>query len=488
MKKHLPMSIRVLLLLGFVLPGLTHAQEVCEDGESDDCTAEKKTNNQETDIPPSVKAELDALRAQIEALKEHNDDREMAELEADAETAITREDDDDEKELQSKTFKGGERSLQALNPEISVVGDLFARFVSQGGALNSETARTGFFPRVLGIHFQSNLDPFSFAKMVVGVTPTQVVLGEMYVTWNAVTPWLSLTFGKFHQQFGVVNRWHAPGLDQFAYPLVLQEHFGDPLNQTGVAAVFLMPPMWADVLELEVQITNGQNAKLFSGNFFSIPSGLVHLRSYWDLNRDTYLEFGLSGLVGVNNAWGKPVQEDPVPAQLYDESGNEVTFYDADGNPLPMVTGPGATSVQNDDDWRLSVVGGADLTINWEPVNRAKYKGFTWRTEFLYAYKQVQDDTGGDAVITSFGAYSYMQHKPIRNWIFGVRGDVTQPFVLKNDGKFTWGVVPYITWWQSPWVRFRLEYDHIHWFEGEPEHRAMLQVTFSAGPHKLERY
>jgi hypothetical protein len=248
-----------------------------------------------------------------------------------------------------------------------------------------------------------------------------------------------------------------------------------------------LPSLWAHHLEIEIQITNGQNARLFAGDFFSIPSGLAHLRSYWDLNRNTYLEWGLSGIVGVNNAWGRPSEPETVPVQLYDEDGNAITFYDEDGNPFSVVNAPGDSTIEKEP-WRLTAVGGTDITLNWEPVNQAKYKGLTWRTEALYAYKQVQDDIGGEATITSFGAYSYLQYKPIRNWNFGIRGDVTQPFALGNDGKYTFGAVPYITWWQSPWVRLRLEYDYIHWFEGAPEHRVMFQSTFSAGPHKHERY
>jgi hypothetical protein len=463
-----------LISAALVVPGAAWAQE----------TEPEEPSDTESD---DTRTEIEALKSEIEALKKHNEERELAELQAEAETAITAE--SEEEELTSKTFKGGERSLQALNPEISVVGDLFARFVYRDEEIYSaQGGDTGFFPRVAGIHFQANLDPFSFAKIVIGVSPGGVEFGEGYITWSAVTPWLSLTFGKFHQQFGVVNRWHAPGLDQFAYPLVIAEHFGGPLVQTGLSALILMPPMWADHTELEIQITNGENGKLFAGEFFSIPSGLVHMLSYWDINRDTYLELGLSGLFGVNNTWGEPQQGNPTPVQLYDEEGNPVTFYDENGNPVDVITAAGETSVVNDDDWRLTAVGGADLTLNWEPVNQAKYKGFTWRSEFLYAHKKIKDEAGDGAVVTSWGAYSYMQYKPIRNWIFGVRGDLTQPFKLNNDGEYTWGVVPYITWWQSPWVRLRLEYDHIHWFEGEPEHRLLFQVTLSAGPHKHERY
>ncbi len=459
-----------------------------ESGKAD--TVVNDTDSTDSDIKSDqIAAEMAELKAQVAALQTHNQQRELAELQADAEAAAnSQSDSSDDNELKTKSFKGGERSLQALNPEISVVGDIFAQFVHQDGEVYSAYGRTGFFPRVLGLHLQSNLDPFSFAKMAIGIHPDGIEMGEAYVTWSAVTPWLSLTFGKFHQQFGVVNRWHAPSLDQFGYPLVLAEHFGGSLNQTGVSALFRLPPLWADSLELELQITNGQNGKLFSGNFFSIPSGLVHLKNYWDLNRNTYAELGLSGVIGVNNQVGKTVQSPDSEVQLYDKNGAPVTFYDKDGNPVTVAYTSGESVVQNDKDWRLSVVGGADFTFSWAPVNQSKYKGFTWRTEFLYAYKQIKDSAGQERSIHSWGGYSYVQYKPFRNWIFGVRGDMTTPFELDNKDKYTWAAVPYITWWQSPWVRFRLEYNYINWADAPEEHRAILQMTFSAGPHKHDRY
>ncbi|MBN2576547.1 MAG: hypothetical protein JXP73_18430 [Deltaproteobacteria bacterium] len=440
-------------------------------------------------IPPEVAAELQALKAEVEALQQQAAARELAELKAEAETAITAAPEGDVV-LTNKTFRGGERSLQALNPEISIVGDAFARLVYQDGESYSPAGgHSGFHPRVVGIHFQANLDPFSFAKVVAGLSPAGIELGESYVTWSALLPGLSLTLGKFHQQFGVVNRWHAPGLDQFSYPLMLTEHFAGPLHQTGLGLLATLPALWSDQMDVELQITNGQNANLFAGEFFSVPSGLLHLRNYWDLDRNTYLELGLSGLAGFNNPQGKTVVRD-APGQLYDADGNPVTFYDESGHPVGLVSSA-ESSVVDDDDWRLTAVVGADLTLNWEPLNQAKYRGFTWRSEALYATKQVKSPAGRRDTIRSWGAYSYVEGKPAQNLYLGVRGDLTQVFALDNGTDATWAVVPYVTWWQSPWVRIRLEYDYIDWARSKamaPEHRVLLQTTFSAGPHKHERY
>jgi hypothetical protein len=80
----------------------------------------------------------------------------------------------------------------------------------------------------------------------------------------------------------------------------------------------------------------------------------------------------------------------------------------------------------------------------------------------------------------------------------GVRLDYYQPdeqdyayssHAVAGDGANRWLGSAYVTWWQSPFVKFRLEYNHEDGEDmGEPEDRVMLQCVFAAGPHKHERY
>ena len=46
-----------------------------------------------------------------------------------------------------------------------------------------------------------------------------------------------------------------------------------------------------------------------------------------------------------------------------------------------------------------------------------------------------------------------------------------------------------MTWRQSPFVKYRVEYNHVdgHGME-EPEDILYFQLIFAAGPHKHERY
>ena len=123
---------------------------------------------------------------------------------------------------------GRQRSLQALNPEISVIGDLF------GHVDKNDTDADNFFAREFEISIVSNLDPFSRAKVFLSRheaggefapfaeagDPDDHGAGEGggfaveegYVEWVSLPGGIGLKLGKFFQQFGQLNRWHAHAL------------------------------------------------------------------------------------------------------------------------------------------------------------------------------------------------------------------------------------------------------------------------------------
>lgn len=349
----------------------------------------------------------------------------------------------------SKTFKSGQRSLQALNPEISITGDMFGKYIANKQSFTQDS-RSGVFWRTLGIHAQGSLDPFSFMKAVVEIRPGEVELGEAYITWTRFLKNISLTAGKFRQQFGVLNRWHVHAADQIDYPLAMTTILGeDGLNQLGISLEWAMPSLISDANQLTLQITNGQNENLFSGEAFSFPSVLAHLKNYWDLSTNTYLELGLSGMIGENNFRG------------YDDNNNLI--------------------LENS---RLTTLGGVDLTLFWQPVQQALYNSFTWRSELYFANKELEKST-----IKTWGGYSYLQYQFAEQWHIGARFDYTLPFEANNSSKYLYQIVPYIVWNQTHWVKFRLQYNYLNGTEmSQSINTIALQVVFAVGPHKHDRY
>lgn len=415
-------------------------------------------------------AEINALQQQINQLAAHVDKRqaedeltalrELAKAKA-AEEIITDEQIEDQKVFESRGL-----GLQALNPEISVTGDFL--FSTRQDTTSDQSSDFDF--RTLGIHIESWLDPYTRFKAAIPVTESDTKLGEGYITLYNIADGLNLTLGKFRQQFGVVNRWHKHGLDQVDFPMALRQIFGSGgLNQSGLSLDWLMPPAKNASQQLTFQVTDASNSRLFDENARNRPSLLAHYKNYRDLSKDTYLEWGLSGLLGFNDEW------------------------DIQG-------GTGQNSSE------MTTVLGADLTILWEPTEKMRYRNVEWRSEAYWLNKDIlAPDGSGSDTINAWGLYSYLQTKISRTIEVGIRGDFyvpdtksyanlsgslsLSPLVVTGDNPYLWQISPYITWWQSPFVKFRVEYNHADGKGIEhPEDIFWLQAIFSAGPHKHERY
>jgi len=178
-----------------------------------------------------------------------------------------------EKQPEEVTFKSGGLSLQTLNPEISFAGDFL--FSSRQDSTSEESSNFDF--RVLDIHVESWLDPYTRFKAAIPVTESEAKLGEGYITLYDISNDLNLTIGKFRQQFGVVNRWHKHALDQVDFPLALRKIFGNGgLNQSGMSLDWLMPPAGGASQQLTFQVTDGSNSRLFGENTSNRPSLLAH--------------------------------------------------------------------------------------------------------------------------------------------------------------------------------------------------------------------
>ncbi len=370
-----------------------------------------------------------------------------------------------EKEPEEETFESRGLGLQALNPEISVTGDFL--FSYRQDSTSNES--TDFNFRTLGIHIESWLDPYTHFKAAIPVTESETTLGEGYVTLYNIADDLNLTLGKFRQQFGVVNRWHKHGLDQVDFPLALRQIFGNGgLNQSGLSFDWLMPPAGQASQQLTLQVTDGSNNRLFGDNSRNRPSILAHYKNFQDLSKDTYMEWGLTGLMGWNDEW------DMAAGTTKDRS-------------------------------EITAVLGADLTLLWEPTEKMRYRNIEWRSEVYWLNKDIQasDSSGGDT-LNAWGLYSYLQTKISRTVDIGIRGDFyvpdtkgyagtpgysLSPLAVTRDNSYLWQISPYITWWQSPFVKFRAEYDYCNGKGIEnPEQVLWLQAIFAAGPHKHERY
>jgi len=459
------------------------AQETDESGLAELKRAIIEMKQQMQNMEEKHQEELQVLKEEVRQLKEQGKAAELEkpEVEAEDEAAFLRSLAEgvagekpaaELKPPEETVFKFRGLNLRSFNPEISASGDFIGRYTHQ----DETRERTNAEMRGLELSFQAYLDPFSRMKATTHISDDGVDLEEVYMTRFSALGRANLDLGRFRQQFGVVNRWHEDALDQVYYPLALRSIFGDGgLYQTGASLDFVLPE-WGNACQgLTVQLTNTENERLFDGDTLGNPSILLHYKNYRDLSRDTYLEFGLSGLFGWSDEWDV-----------------------MDGN-----------SMATDKDALLTQVYGLDMSMLWEPVDQALYKKLEWRTELYLLNRAIlAPDGSGRDTLNAWGAYSYLQTKLSRTIEAGIRGDYFQPdskdyaadlvdyggasltpLAYTDSGPYRWQIGPYLTWWQSEFVKFRLEYDYADGdgMEGAA-HALLLQAIYAIGPHKHERY
>jgi hypothetical protein len=299
------------------------------------------------------------------------------------------------------------------------------------------------------------VDPFTLGKVFLEVQEG-LEIDEAYLQYNRLGGW-TLKVGRFRPQLGVLNRWHEHAQPQVDTPRVLTWLFEDGrLSQLGIGLSRLVGPWWADVNEIDIALLNGADEISLAGEDFDRPAFTLHLKNYYDLSPSTYLEWGIGGLWGWNEAEGN-------------FTTRVLTF---------------------------------DASYNWTPLGRSKYREFTARGELFWVQRRQRrliaayDEANGgvrpshlpmrEEVVHSVGLYAYIESKVNRQWTWGLRYDYVQLPDRKQDRE--WGLSPVLTFWQSEWVRWRLQFSHYERNFAPDENVVFLQVDFGAGPHRHEAY
>lgn len=395
-------------------------------------------------------SELDSLKLRIDELSEKikkiQDEKEAEEKKAefqkllDQAKSMSQEKKKKDIDMERK-FHSGLRQQSALNPNISICGDYYIAYGSSQSDYNripSEVSwGTGqFFLREMELGLQAPLDPFTRGKAYISFGREGVSLEEGYMQWLNLPLGMNIKMGEFKTQFGKLNRYHEHALPQFERPLVLTNFFGNTsLKGFGIGGNFLLPSIFAHVNELDLECITGGVEQSFTSRGKHNLILVTHFKNYWDLNRSTYFELGLSAAMGKNDPQEK----------------------------------------------LQTVVGGADLKIKWIPPGKAKYRGLEWRTEFLYSKR---DSAGGD--VQSWGFFSSLQCRLNARVLVSGRIDYSQiPWDSNLEEK---GYALCLDYWQSEFVFIRFQYTHINRNFNENDHRLIFQTSWAMGPHKHEAY
>ena len=183
---------------------------------------------------------------------------------------------------------------------------------------------------------------------------------------------LEVTLGKFKPHFTKVNTLHPHAFSFVDFPSMLTRYFTDEgLFMEGVSASWLVPNPSDFYQELDVEIGRSEsNNTLDQGNANKMTY-VGHLKNFFELTDNATLEFGLSGLSGVN-------------AQQFTTN-----------------------------------MGGVDITYKWKPVQFNTFQSFTWQTEAIVC----RTSTLAAANVQTYGAYSFVEYQIEKRTFLGAQYD-----------------------------------------------------------------
>ena len=431
------------LLVGFSNLNATEKKMI----KSDEIKQMQSEQNDSTDLKlKELEKLINDLKAKIEKKEKQDELKKLLEEASQLSTKAK-----EEKITVSKRFHSGARSQQKLNPNISLGGDFFAGFSTSKKDFISEPSdisygNNRFEMREIEFSLLAPLDPFTRGKTFISITKEEIAIEEAYMEWLNLPLNMNLKAGIFYTEFGPLNRYHDHALPQFDRPRALVNYFTTGgLGGCGFSFNFMLPNLFfADASTFDFAVINGGNNFSFTneGKYNLMTVG--QFKNYYDLSRDTYLEFRLSGAAGRN---------DP------DEKYN-------------------------------SYVGSLGMILKWVPVGRSKYRTVDWRTEFLYGYRE-----GVLKDVSSKGSYSSLQYKlNARYWLTGRIGYSELPY---DNTQSEWDFTACLDLWQSEFVFMRFQYQYnlrdinnmtIYSGKLPNDHSFIAQINWAMGPHKHEAY
>ncbi len=216
---------------------------------------------------------------------------------------------------------------------------------------------------------------------------------------------------------------------------MIQDFFGDEglaasgaRLQRSVRLPFDLP------LELTGEILRGNNGPSFSG-VSRRPIFVTHAKTFFELSKNANLELGSTLMYGDEN----PPHIDFIPGNP--ELGTE---------DRTVVSNPHGSKGQD----RYGVhVFGWDATFLWNLPEERKLK---WQNELF-----VQERSKRVAARPNpWGMYSLVDYRFSPRFSAGIRFDYLEPRLSVGTDRATIGVSPYITFWQSEFADFRLQFSH----------------------------
>ncbi len=343
------------------------------------------------------------------------------------------------------TSAGLGRVAQSANPEIGVVADMLGQLSesSQDGNGNDKLS-----VREIELVFGSAIDPYSrFDSTITFSDFENPDIEEAYITHWGLPGEIKARLGRMRPKIGKASSVHGDILDTVDEPLVVSEYLGkEGLFRTGLELSGFLPVPWTSVThEWTVGTMEGgvgEGGALF-GETRRRPSFYAHVKNFWDVSDSTNLELGTTYLVGSKDA----------------DARFEVNAIGLDGTLVHYIT----------------------------PSNKLKWQNEAYLQDRKESFSIAADGTRTDFNKNPWGLYSLLDYRVSPRIGVGGRFDFVEPVDLNpvtkaRNADTAWS--GYVTFYQSEFSRWRLQYRHTNFAAGGDDNAVFAQGTIAIGVHK----
>ena len=419
------------------------------------------TASQALDVIQTLKAELEALKADYE--------NRVSGIEAQIEDLQIQVLRMPEPEIAAvpQGAPSQTSTYSALNPAISVIGNFLSRadslkvFNEEGGRIDNS-----FSLREVEVDMRVPVDPFADAVLITAFesgSPGEFDVGieEGYINVKKLpfmeSP-LGLKFqvGRFRTAFGRSNLLHTHALPQSTRSLATQEFLGEEgFVQEGISLDFFVPTPWQaeDSVNARLQVLGGGGIAI-SPESRDRLAYLGNLRWFRTFRGTHNTELGWS------------------------------TYWH------PGRNGTGTTRLH-----------GLDFMYRWKPFRQGEWKSYLMGGEMFFSNRSqpgarepadvaphLDPVAAGTSRKRPFGYSVFAQWQMDRRKYVGIRWDHTSTLVDPDLTRRS--VTPYLSYYFSEFLRFRLNYER-RWSDIRPENgrnSVFLELNWIFGAHPPEPF
>ena len=405
-----------------------------------------------------IKKEIQELRQQMQQMQEKLEELEKKNMELESRAKKAEEEKKTEEEIkeitQAPPLKEGlfQRTVQTLNPDISVIGLFSAAYYSTNNPpmlVENDPQNTGVNFQEGEVGFQSVVDPYFRFDAFISFTKSAFETEEIYGTSLFSLP-LGLQFrgGVMRSKFGRINQIHRHAQDFVTLPLVAARFLAEHLNPAGIEANVLVPVPWFLELSASVNSPYDLETPTFAPDEDMNNLGLLlyvfHVANFFEISDSLSLNVGGS-----------------------------------------FATGPDGTGEKN-----RSYLWGADIFAKYRPLRNNPYQAVMFQSEFMSRRSQTPAEN-----LKDWGFYSQVVYRFAKRWNTGFRfgfTDTSTPVPIPpggTDGEMLglpgreYRISPMLTFSPTEFTRFKLEYDFTDPDFANNVSAFFLQFEWAMGAH-----